>query len=744
MLLQCQLTNGLRPLCVVNQAHALVHSGHTSLFISTLISKCLSYHMLASGVWRVHHVLSIMISAYTSYYRKLPHHIFSVLQKHGFTELHPDGELLLLVRLEEPDLWDQLIQEMQDSLELPGRHMASTTVDILNLLTDKASSGTLSSKLSELQLELLVGARKKLRRTEPHVDLQLMARKWRHWKPCQSKDMEPLTQRSLESTIKQKWLLRLIAIFLPFGDSVPRMREVSGMADPLAEYTQLFGKTRFSTIRGHCLMLERMLKLSSAPGTSLIPWTDLSIRQFLNQALAEGWSANLLDRAWKTLSYLSRVLGLMAPDSLPSLRAKLEAMCETLIGPSLSTPKQAVVPTMAIVKALETATTKGPQALRYCASHARFLLGCSARWNDGQHVLPSTVVLRADTVEAMAWQTKSSSARQAVKKPIPLISPLHSFTGVHWWIPMVEGLKFLSTRPLFQDMDYLLPRLSRDLTGFLPRPASYNTSLSALRKLLLNHVPPEEVVSFTWHSLRVFMPHWSFVAGVEPHKRQYLGRWTNESTADVYVRSHRTMICDIWQQVTDSGSVPQSALVLEDTGEPISTLTTSTVEPNASGALGPVTVVDAEEDGHDPPQPPLSENSHILTSQGASGPVAQTDHAEPTPADFVDPPQGPLHVVVGKRKTGSPPSLKIHLFTPFMVAVGCGWSPSRASFDILEEIDLSSDMTQCVRCFKLYTYPSDWAFVPDKAHTGTVSDMSSASDTASSDDTASECEKLPG
>ena len=188
---------------------------------------------------------------------------------------------------------------------------------------------------------------------------------------------------------------------------------------------------------------------------------------------------------------------------------------------------------------------------------------------------------------------------------------------------MLEGTKYLSKRPAFKDMDFLLPRIDRQMAGFLPRPATYGTSLMAIRKVLLEHLPASQVEDFTWHSLRVFMPNWAFMAGVEPHKRQYLGRWTNESTADVYVRSHRNMICDIWAHVTSSNIKPDPGL--------------ADIEDGISAVIS----LEASEPA---PATPQGENTNTVIMQ--------------TAADLVPPPRGPLMVAMGGRKTGIPPQQK--------------------------------------------------------------------------------------
>ena len=57
-------------------------------------------------------------------------------------------------------------------------------------------------------------------------------------------------------------------------------------------------------------------------------------------------------------------------------------------------------------------------------------------------------------------------------------------------------------------------------------------------------------IDLTWHSFRVFMPGCAFQAQIPREFRQYLGNWMAESTADVYTRAKRNVVCSIWEQVT--------------------------------------------------------------------------------------------------------------------------------------------------------------------------------------------------
>jgi len=89
---------------------------------------------------------------------------------------------------------------------------------------------------------------------------------------------------------------------------------------------------------------------------------------------------------------------------------------------------------------------------------------------------------------------------------------------------------------------------------------------------------------------------------------------------------------------------------------------------------------------------------------------------------------------------------KIHLLTVDHKAVGCGWQPSALKAQDLNPIDHQSDpdsYEECVRCFKLYDFPSD-SPVKQTAQEEDSEISSSSADSLTDDsvDTASESEKV--
>ena len=120
----------------------------------------------------------------------------------------------------------------------------------------------------------------------------------------------------------------------------------------------------------------------------------------------------------------------------------------------------------------------------------RFQVGSSARFNDLQHTSPSTMKITSNTIEMMAWQTKTASAfrvKKAKKNPVPLIAPKLSLSGVDWWTEWSKTLTLLSSLERFRDMDYLIPTLSnsKDFQGVIPRPSTSDRGLRWLKEALV-------------------------------------------------------------------------------------------------------------------------------------------------------------------------------------------------------------------------------------------------------------------
>ena len=170
-------------------------------------------------------------------------------------------------------------------------------------------------------------------------------------------------------------------------------------------------------------------------GFQNLPWTAGDVRHLMNQAVTLEVTPAKLQKWWGTLKWLSIKLGMLNVDEHKQLLAKRKAIQETLVDTQVKPQRKAVVPTWAIVWALEQGAEGAPSENRvpeltkavdrYIMAMARFNLACSARFNDVQHTSPQTVKSTSNTLELLAWQTKTTSAvaikRNPAHRPIVLL-----------------------------------------------------------------------------------------------------------------------------------------------------------------------------------------------------------------------------------------------------------------------------------------------------------------------------------
>ena len=257
-------------------------------------------------------------------------------------------------------------------------------------------------------------------------------------------------------------------------------------------------------------------------------------------------------------------------------------------------------------------------------------------------------------------------------------------------------------------------------------------------------------------SFRVFIPDCAFQLGISRDQRRYLGNWMTESTADVYTREKRNVVVKVWHEVANNLAEisMRGRMVREDLSHPDwEGLPLAEPSPSKKSVKDSLFSEPLEEDFTviSPPKdqpPPVLEEDDTGEIQEVPPLPEEQDSTIPgkTAAHKLGPPHGPLRVVASSRKSGPMGTYKIHLLTVDHKAVGCGWQPNALKAQDLNPIDHQSDphsYQECVRCFKLYDFPSDWPV--EQAAQEEDSELSSSSADSLTDDsvdTASESEKV--
>ena len=379
-------------------------------------------------------------------------------------------------------------------------------------------------------------------------------------------------------------------------------------------------------------------------------------------------------------------------------------------------------------------------------------MGCSARFDDLQHVRPEELRTTSNTIELQAWQTKVARAARIRTKPVPLICPKYSFSGAPWYLQFVSTVRKLSVLKAFEGMDYLLPTISKDFAGLIPRPSGGDRALRWLKDALRRRgVAQEHVAPLTWHSFRVFIPDCAFQLGVPRSERQYLGNWMTESTADVYTREKRNVVTAIWTKVADKVNSLKMTLGRE-----------RREDLNHGDWDDPVAeVVDADERHQG--SPPRSARRSMADTPPVGEGTPQSDQVTPGTTDSWDiveeadkgADQDYSYQVISSNtvRRGPEKQFRVHLLT--VEGFCLGWRPKSTQMTVLTPGEYWANPTgygKCTRCFAKGDLPKSWFVsrhgtvegkdIPD-LEVDTESSATSGSETDDSVDTQSEADAVP-
>ena len=196
-------------------------------------------------------------------WQNLPDAVQGALTNLGIHGRQQDAELFRELWREDPD---ELVQEVKRLIPesmcvaLPEALIKTTFEQLLK----RAESTADTCDMAEWQMVAFMEDwakdhdRLRLPRALNTTELEKALAKWRHWKPNPKNALNPLTQRQIEIALVDKWLTRLLAMFVNKAKQIPRMAQFLGYKDPAREWKDLFGNARFSSVRGHTKGMEEI------------------------------------------------------------------------------------------------------------------------------------------------------------------------------------------------------------------------------------------------------------------------------------------------------------------------------------------------------------------------------------------------------------------------------------------------------------------------------------------------------
>ena len=173
------------------------------------------------------------LDPFSKAWSNLPPSIQDALSSLGIHARQQDAELFLELWKEDPS---ELVEELKRLLPESGLQKLSDTwiQDTFTHLARRAESTSDTADMAEWQMVAYMSDwereydRLRLPRALNTTELERALAKWRHWKPNPKNELNPLTQRHIEIALVDKWLTRLLAMFVHHAAKIPRMAQFIG------------------------------------------------------------------------------------------------------------------------------------------------------------------------------------------------------------------------------------------------------------------------------------------------------------------------------------------------------------------------------------------------------------------------------------------------------------------------------------------------------------------------------------
>ena len=274
------------------------------------------------------------------------------------------------------------------------------------------------------------------------------------------------------------------------------------------------GSTSPPTIIGYLRETNCLVAWANALGRDFFDLSEFETAAFLKDQCARGPSVPL--GCFRALVWSEKAFDLCLHSSaavvISQSNPSREAAAAQAVAAQMATPKMLID--------MEHAVWTAPTAPLRAYAGAMCALGHGVlRWKDLQR--SEQVHLTPDAIVAVTWRMKKKKVRQ------PWAALRIGLSGEDWaaeWIKCLESFGMPGT-------DFMLLAVSKDLTLFKDKVATYSDGINALRALLvLAGMPPDEAMGFTLHSWRHLFPTAARQLRLPEHEQVELGHWATGSS----------------------------------------------------------------------------------------------------------------------------------------------------------------------------------------------------------------------
>ena len=351
--------------------------------------------------------------------------------------------------------------------------------------------------------------------------------------------------------------------------ALPAADWLASCSNPAQARMLLVGGKRPRTVRSRLRTWGRYIRWLRLTRQRAFPQDIADLTEYVTDLVAGGCGRSIPGEFAAALSFIEKS-GSVQPENCLSTRPlwlgalrQLQVECDSRSQPV----KKARMPSTAMMLALELLVVN-PERPLYMRAYAWVRLikcWCTLRWDDVQHICPSSMRLDSVCFTLEVGQSKTTGPGRRTRTIHAHVHRLACFSGKDW---LQTGFIIWNSEPFNYARTYLVPLPSFDLQGVVQKMALYCDGAAMGRAVLQELrvpewskekgwleteqalVPPEGAMLFTEHSERHWLPSLAAACGVDKSRRDYLGRWGIGRGSNDYVLTARQVVLSIQEEVT--------------------------------------------------------------------------------------------------------------------------------------------------------------------------------------------------
>jgi len=162
--------------------------------------------------------------AYRTHFLKLDPRLALFMRDKEYSELQPDGELMVDMVEDDPrrlTTWAQEYVDMCRFAKVDEYKMLQNTIGQLTNLVRAAKNSKQTADMSQLEVYTIIQCRNRVVEDKDGPAILNVLNQWRQYKPRRGILIAPTTQHKIDTELKNKWLAELLFYFVDLAKGIP-------------------------------------------------------------------------------------------------------------------------------------------------------------------------------------------------------------------------------------------------------------------------------------------------------------------------------------------------------------------------------------------------------------------------------------------------------------------------------------------------------------------------------------------